>query len=562
MKTAEPDANKKRADLRIKAETRLATMWWDDDPEVNPHARRLLHELHVHQIELEMQNEELREAQRELEVSRDRYLELFHHAPVGYVVTDADAMMLQANQTFANMLDTSLADLLDQPISRLIHPADQALFFSRFRAFFNNPDGKHLELRLVKRDRTVFHTSMSGRRIDGRDSSASPDERRDRLFITISDVTRQKNNARAVMRAKTQWEQTFDAVPDLIAIIDDKSTVVRVNRALADRLGLTPAACVGKKCFDILHEDREPPPNCPHRTFLKTGRTSRTEHFNRKLNGHFIFTISPFQADGQTANWCVHVAHDITDHKRAETERLKLRNLESIGTLAGGIAHDFNNILTAIVGNIEMIEISLAHVEKRRYFAGTALRNCFKARDLANRLLTFSTGGTPKRQPIRIGRLLEETAQLTLSGTNVRYQLHLPERLDPVTVDEIQIKSALQNVISNAMEAMPKGGVVHIKARPVDDQAGDNALLAPVRLLRIDIHDQGSGIRPDHLDKVFDPYFTTKPMGAQKGMGLGLAISHSVIKKHAGRIEVKSDQGKGTTVTIHLPCAAWMDAPA
>ncbi len=559
--TSESEFSKKRTRLRTRAETRLAAMAWDNDPEMNPRTRRLLHELHVHQIELEMQNEELREAQRDLEMSRDRYLELFHHAPVGYVVTDADAMVLQANQTFAHMLDESLTDLLHQPISGLIHPEDRDLFFARFKAFYNTPEGKHLELRLVKRDRSVFFTSMAGRRIGGRESSASPDDRRDRLFITISDITRQKENERAVMRAKTQWEQTFDAVPDLIAIIDHKSTIVRVNRSLADRLGLEPSACVGKKCFEILHENREPPPNCPHRTFLKTGRSSRKEHFNRKLNGHFIFTVSSFNAGGQAADWCVHVAHDITDRKRAETERLKLRNLESIGTLAGGIAHDFNNILTAIVGNIEMIEISLAQFEKRRFFADTALKNCFKARDLANRLLTFSTGGFPKRQPIPIGRLLEETAQLTLSGTSVSYQLHLPDRLAPVAVDEIQIKSALQNVISNAMEAMPRGGVVHITARPVDGQPGESATLTPGRHLRIDIHDQGSGIRPEHLDKIFDPYFTTKPMGAQKGMGLGLAISHSVIKKHAGRIGVRSHMGKGTTVTIHLPCAAWIEAP-
>jgi PAS domain S-box-containing protein len=132
---------------------------------VDATSQRLLHDLHVHQIELEMQNEELRGAQHEIEQSRDRYLDLYNHAPVGYVVTDSAGMILQSNQTFGHMLDEDVSGLLRQPLTRMIHADDRGIFFSRFKAFYKNPVDKRLEFRMVKKDRSVFHVSMEGRRI-------------------------------------------------------------------------------------------------------------------------------------------------------------------------------------------------------------------------------------------------------------------------------------------------------------------------------------------------------------------------------------------------------------
>ncbi|MFY9943778.1 MAG: PAS domain-containing protein [Desulfobacterales bacterium] len=448
--SAEKKFDRRLADLRRKAEARLADSHLDAEPAAGGQIKRLLHDLHVHQIELELQNEELRKAQRELERSRDGYLELYHNAPVGYVVTDSAGMILQANKTFGHMLDRDLANILHKPLAHMIHGDDQAVFLSRFRSFYNNPLNKRLEVRMTPTDRRVIHTQLAGRRIDPPGASSAAPDTPDRLLITISDITQRRLAELAIIRAKTQWEQTFDAVPDLIAIINEKSEIVRVNQALARRLGVPPQACEGKKCYHVLHERRDRPAGCPHQRLLTSGRPSQTEAFNRKLGGHFITTVAPFKTDEQGARWCIHISHDITDRKRVESELLKSRSLESIGTLAGGMAHDFNNILTALLGNIEMLKLHLADNQKARPF---------------------------------------------LDG-------------------------------------------------------------APGSYVRIDICDQGGGIRAEVLEKIFDPYFSTKEMGPQKGMGLGLAISHSIIRKHRGHIAVYSSEGQGTTVTIHLPVTA------
>ena len=393
---------------------------------------------------------------------------------------------------------------------------------------------------------------MEGRRTDPTVFLDDGDETARRLLITISDITQAKLAERAIIRAKRQWEQTFDAVPDLIAILDDRQTVIRVNQALARRLGTTPQECVGKRCCDIFHDDDAPPSVCIHQQFLATGRPVEGEAFNRRLNGDFITSVSPFHTEDPDTRWCIHISRDVTDRKRAEKELLKLRNLESIGMLAGGIAHDFNNLLMALVGNLELAKFNVKDEETTAYLDG-ALSSAFRARDLASRLLTFSKGGDPHLKPANVTRLIEETLQLCLCGSKVTSRLRCPEDLPPVIVDETQIKSAFQHIITNAREAMPWGGGLSITAQTATVEPANDPVMKAGRYLRIDFADEGDGIHPHHLEKIFDPYFTTKQMGSQKGMGLGLAICYSIIRHHGGHIAIDSTNGSGSTVSVYLP---------
>lgn len=542
--------------LREQALVRLARVQSKIVEDADPKIKRLLHELNVRHIELELQNEELRETQQQLERSRDRYRQLFHHAPVGYIETNSAGMILQANTTFGRMLDRDLGALLNKPLSSLIHPDDREIFLARYRTFYRNPLDKQLEIRMLKSDGTAIHAKLEGRRMVSSNVPTVPSDLSDSVLISIGDITLRKAAEQALVRANKQWRQTFDAVSDPIAIIDDQFNIVRVNQALAERLGVTPQECVGKKCYQILHEGNIPAEDCPHLRFLKTREFVQTEAFNPRLNGYFIATITPLQTDiqgGQT--WCVHVFHDISDRKRAEEERLKSRNLESIGTLAGGIAHDFNNILTSLMGHIELAGTFIGKNDHAARHLGKSLQACSRAKDLVKRLLTFSEGGWPVMRPVQIGAMIEEIAAFSLSGASIDYRLEFPDDLQPLTIDETQIKLAIQNVMDNAREAMPEGGTVTIKVcyRQLVVQNGRPA--HNLNFLRIDISDQGSGIAPANLNKIFDPYYTTKPMGVQKGMGLGLAVAHSIVRKHDGRIEVQSLPGKGTTVSIFLPAS-------
>jgi PAS domain S-box-containing protein len=484
--------------------------------------------------------------------SPGRYETLFHLAPVGYAVTDSAGTIREANQTLARFLAMDPAALTDQPIGHLVHPEERDLFFARFKAFFEEPGARQIEVRLLKRDGSELHVRMQGRRIEAAGPTAAPDDGSGHLLIAISDITQTKTAERAILRAKAQWEQAFDALPDLIVLVDERYNVVRVNQALARRLGLTPRECVGRKCFHLLHTEGAPPSGCAHRRFLETGRPWQAEMFNRKLNGHFIAMVSPFKASESDATWSIHIFHDVTDRIRAEKELLKSRNLESIGTLAGGMAHDFNNILTALVGQIDLAKLTPWNSTKSIVHLDKSLEAAFRARDLANRLLTFAEGGAPRMAATRLDRLIKEATREMPSAPPIAITLDLPNDLQALVIDRQQMRLAIQNILVNAREAMPSGGRLHITARSVD-RVAPGANPPPGSYVKIDFTDHGSGIAAEHLDLIFDPYFSTKQMGPQKGVGLGLTISHSIVRRHNGHIAVHSTPGQGTTVSLYLP---------
>jgi len=241
-----------------------------------------------------------------------------------------------------------------------------------------------------------------------------------------------------------------------------------------------------------------------------------------------------------------------------EEEILKVKKLESVGVLAGGIAHDFNNILTAILGNISLALISGNLDEKTRKRLTEAEKASVRAKDLTQQLLTFSKGGEPIRETAPIADLIRDSADFVLHGSNVSCRYLLPDDLWLADVDRGQISQVIQNLIINAKHAMPDGGIIEVEAKNTESLIPpDRALPGPNRYIRITISDHGAGIPANLIDKIFDPYFTTK----EKGSGLGLAISHGIITKHDGFISVRSKQGEGTTFTIYLPASTQKQQP-
>lgn len=240
---------------------------------------------------------------------------------------------------------------------------------------------------------------------------------------------------------------------------------------------------------------------------------------------------------------------DITERERLQSELGKIHKLESIGVLAGGIAHDFNNILTGIMGNLSYARMLL----EPDHPAGTPLASAeqasLRAAELTRQLLTFSRGGEPIKKVVVIGRLIEETAILMLRGTNVRLELHIDNPVESVEADEGQIGQVLTNIIINAVQAMPDGGVLRIAAVSVELEDGVLPPLPAGRYVRIVISDEGTGIAEEIRGRIFDPYFSTKPAGS----GLGLASAYSIVIRHGGAIAVESPPGKGASFIIHLP---------
>jgi PAS domain S-box-containing protein len=242
---------------------------------------------------------------------------------------------------------------------------------------------------------------------------------------------------------------------------------------------------------------------------------------------------------------------EIAERERMEAELAHVQKLESLGILAGGIAHDFNNLLGAIMGNISLAMLDVNPENSAYQQLAKAERASFRAQELTRQLLTFSRGGAPVKKIITLPGIISEAAGLSLRSSRVLHELSIAADLWPIEADEGQMMQVFNNLLINADQAMPAGGIIRISAGNVTLGPGAVAALAAGQYVRVTVSDQGTGIPREHLGKIFDPYFTTK----QKGSGLGLAATYSIIRKHDGHIIVESELGKGTVFHIYLPAS-------
>lgn len=242
----------------------------------------------------------------------------------------------------------------------------------------------------------------------------------------------------------------------------------------------------------------------------------------------------------------------IAERVRMEGELARIQKMESLGLLAGGIAHDFNNLLGSIMGNISLALLDMDKTDPAYERLNKAENASLRAQELTQQLLTFSRGGAPVKRPTAIARLITEAAGFSLSGSRVLHELALAADLWAVDADEGQMMQVFSNILINADQAMPDGGIIRISGENIF--LGDNEVpsLPSGRYVRIAVRDEGIGIRQDHLPRIFDPYFTTK----QKGSGLGLAATFSIIRRHNGHITVESTLGKGALFTLYLPASS------
>ena len=267
------------------------------------------------------------------------------------------------------------------------------------------------------------------------------------------------------------------------------------------------------------------------------------------------FSAYPVRSAGGEVMGGVVLLHDHSERLRTEQELLRLQRIESITLLAGGIAHDFNNILTGILGNLSLARSCLNVQDPVFAIVKTAERATLRAKDLTRQLQGFIHGDAPQRQPVVLDELLRESAQFILRGTNCRLSLRLAAGLWPAAVDEGQISQVLHNLLLNGVQAMPDGGTIEITADNVELTGEHPEPLPPGHYIRIRLRDEGCGIPAEHLPRIFDAYFTTK----QRGTGLGLATTYSILQAHDGNIAVESQVGIGTCFTLFFPAT---DAPA
>jgi signal transduction histidine kinase/ligand-binding sensor domain-containing protein/ActR/RegA family two-component response regulator len=240
----------------------------------------------------------------------------------------------------------------------------------------------------------------------------------------------------------------------------------------------------------------------------------------------------------------------VEELRGVETELERARRIETLGVLAGGIAHDFNNLLTVIISNLSLRGRAKDAHKENAESARDALAAANRARALTQQLLTFSSGGAPLRRPGSIAEVITESASFVTSGSGARCDVELPEDLWVADIDSGQISQVLNNLLLNANQSMRDGGVIVVRGK--NHVASPHPGLHDGPYIEIMIGDTGEGIAPDHMDRVFDPYFTTKDGGS----GLGLTTAYSIVKRHEGLLTLDSETGVGTTCRIYLPASA------
>ncbi|MEW5803438.1 MAG: PAS domain S-box protein [bacterium] len=372
------------------------------------------------------------------------------------------------------------------------------------------------------------------------------------------EITERKQAERAVRLAYAELDQIFNVSVDGMCVISKDLTVLRVNETFCALFGLNREEATGRNCNEVFLHDLCHSLSCPLSLILGGENSFESDLEIEQKDGRkisCILTAIPFYSPDGELIGIVENLRDITERKRMEDELQKVQRLESLGVLAGGIAHDFNNILGSVIGSFSLLKL---HARKEEKFSGLLARAekaALQAKDLTQQLLTFSKGGgAPAKKTISISKTLDDAVCFALRGSRVRAEFSIPDTLWPVEVDEGQICQVFNNLIINAIEAMPQGGIVGIHAENAvinTGRASESLPLKEGRYVKISIHDQGVGILKEHLQRIFDPYFTTK----KTGTGLGLANSYTIIKKHGGYITAESEPGAGTTFHIYLPAS-------
>ncbi|MBC8318679.1 MAG: PAS domain S-box protein [Desulfobulbaceae bacterium] len=353
---------------------------------------------------------------------------------------------------------------------------------------------------------------------------------------------------------------TLRSIGDGVITTDIEGKIVFINKVAEQLTGWSNEEAQGKpshEVFNIINERTGQKCASPVSRVLEFGRIVGLANHTALItkNGAQISIAdsgAPIRDAESKITGVVIVFRDVTNERRIEEEQLKVRKLESVGVLAGGIAHDFNNILAAILGNIKLASLRVKD-DKVTSLLSSAQKATLRAAKLTQQLLTFSKGGDPIKEKTSINGIIQESADFVLHGSNVGCEYNSPDDMWMVNADSGQIGQVIKNLIINAKQAMPEGGKIQINCSNIEDAAAESLLsIHDGKFVCIRIQDTGIGIPKEIIDKIFDPYYTTK----QQGSGLGLAVCHSIINKHDGHISVQSSPGKGTTFTIYLPAVS------
>jgi signal transduction histidine kinase/DNA-binding response OmpR family regulator len=362
-------------------------------------------------------------------------------------------------------------------------------------------------------------------------------------------------------RLSQEFQALLDNVPDGIVLFGPDLTVRWANRTLLDHVGgpAGVAEVTNKICHAAFWNYPAPCPQCP---VVRSFASGRFESGNIVTPTGKILELraAPIMGESGQVESVIEILRDITEHRKLEEQLRQAQKMESIGTLAGGIAHDFNNILTAVLGYADMVLEGLAPGSRNWKLQQEVINAGLRAKELVKQILTFSRQTEHDFKPLQLHLIIKETLKLLRASipTTIEIRQDIDASCGAVLADPTQIHQVLLNLCTNSYHAMrEKGGVLEVCLRETvigqDDHIA-NLELTPGKYAKLSVSDTGAGIRLEDMEKIFEPYFTTKPV--DEGTGLGLSVAHGIVKSHKGRISVYSEPGKGTVFNLYFPCIA------
>lgn len=504
---------------------------------------------------LKQQVSAMRQMENKIYEAELRYRTLFEQSSDGILVIDTNGKFIEFNDAAHLMLgytreefkalsvpdiNTDSIEKIQACIGRLLQDG-KATFEVKYKA----KDGSVRDIRVFSRVLVI-----SGQR----------------LFHSIwKDITEQKKTEEGLHRSQEFIKNILDTVDEGFIVIDQDYRIISANNAYYKLTNLRAEDVFTKHCYEVSHRRQSPcyedGEECAVRRSFETGEPHSCVHRHVDGEGSSIFVETksyPLRDASGAITSVIEVINNVTEKQLLEEQLLRNQKLEAVGLLAGGIAHDFNNLLQGVFGNISLARQLSVKDGTIHQLLNDAERALNLSRNLTHQLLTFSKGGEPVKSVMALEHLMQDSVKFALSGSKVDFQFSLDKALWLVEVDAGQISQVIQNIVLNASDAMEQRGTVRIGAQNVVHHKTGALPLDKGNYVKITIKDSGAGISADHLAKIFDPYFTTK----QKGSGLGLATSYSIIKKHKGLLTVQSEPGVGSTFTIYLPAAACQSLPA
>ena len=504
-------------------------------------------------LELAQKVDESRASSEALSKSLSLHLATLESTGDGILVVDNKSKIVSYNRQFLRMWNISdeivgageSTKLIGHVLEQLTEPTE---FVEAIKRLYAHPEKENCDLIYFKDGRIFERHSRPQRQGDeviGR-------------VMSFRDVTEQRRAGEKISAEKDRLAVTLRAISDAVVATDVEGRIVLMNPVAERMCGLSESSVAGLTIDKVfpLHD--------------AVSKVKLENDFRAVLDGKSIDEVKPALLMNALGKQClvgrraapthdsqghitgiVFVFRDVSQERKAEQELLRASKLESIGLLAGGIAHDFNNVLTGIVGNLSLLreypglspEVSdrLALLEKSAY----------KARQLTLQLLTFAKGGSPIKQAASIVEVIRESSEFALRGSNLRAEFDFAPNLATVEIDTGQMSQVVQNLVINAKHAMPEGGLIRVTGINMKLSGRENLPLPKGDYVRVSIEDYGCGIGPEHISKIFDPYFTTK----EKGSGLGLATAYSILKRHDGLITAESELGKGSVFHLYLPAS-------